>query len=120
MNLAEIELTPEQAREFIALLQERVEGRARLVSEREEEKIAYVLAERRYARIQELAKELATMHGRLIGIPIADQAQLTWDVFASGEGHFDRYDVDELFDPDDDEYEQGWIFAYTAALEARP
>jgi hypothetical protein len=118
MNITEIEFTAEQAAELVALLQERVDERKRLMIAAEEERAAYALAEKRYLRVQELAREMARMHGPMVGVSSEHQAQVTWDLFAGGDSWFSALDVDDRFDPHDgDEYEQGWSFAYIRALE---
>ena len=51
---------------------------------------------------------------------LSDQAPPAWMAFIESEGYFDRFDVDERFDPrPGDDYEEGWLLAYSSVIEEK-
>lgn len=118
MNLAEIELTLEQAEAFLALLNERVAHANRLLAQEEDEQQRSIIDDARHEKIRGLATKMARMHGKLIGVDLQLQAEAAWNTFIANEGWFSTFDVDEYWsDRDDGDWEETWTLAYSAEAE---
>lgn len=120
MKLSDIELTTEQAAAFMRWLNEEMAAQQRTDAAAAERAERAELTDVRFDKVCDLARKTAEMHGRLIGVRPHDQALAAWSAFVDSEGYFDRFDVDDLFEPGSIAFfEEGWVNAYVATIEGR-
>ena len=120
MVITDIDLTPRQAAEFIAWLDERADARERAAlaaqqgAERDAETAAY--NDRCTETLIELARDTARQSGPVVGVRDYDLSRAAWAAFIEHEGWHDPFDIDQYWQGDADDAET-WEYTYVGELE---
>jgi hypothetical protein len=116
MRLADLELSPRQATEFLSWLDARADAADRAAVKEADVARAEAYNERCSLRLAELARDTAHQSGPVVGVRDYDLARAAWAAFIDCEGWHCMFDVDEHWNPDEGDAE-AWEHAYVGELE---